>query len=290
MKNLFEISGDEIKRILSLHEESTKQQYLNVLNEGNQDTYKTTKEHKNGSITIPTGTIFSRSKKDGILYANVNNKGMHLTIYYNCKKWFYIVKGYEEKQYDKGLAKELSNFCNSKGGEVKQDNKQNQGTTSYTTELRHTLNNGKTPIPAKTKFIKAEGGASFNLSKVETVTYYASPTQPFTKPEKKDNWCFFSCKDSKFYINKKGYDEDDKSKSLTNKLKGIFCKSDSGKKEDKVQQQYSQQGQTIQQQPSQQPNQEVTNYNTQIQQSLGVQQPSGAITDADLDNILTKLG
>jgi len=33
MKNLFEIDSDEIKRILSLHEESTKKQYLNVINE-----------------------------------------------------------------------------------------------------------------------------------------------------------------------------------------------------------------------------------------------------------------
>lgn len=33
MKNLFEIDSNEIKRILSLHEESTKKQYLNVLNE-----------------------------------------------------------------------------------------------------------------------------------------------------------------------------------------------------------------------------------------------------------------
>ena len=33
MKNLFEIDSDEIKRILSLHETSTKQQYLNILTE-----------------------------------------------------------------------------------------------------------------------------------------------------------------------------------------------------------------------------------------------------------------
>ena len=34
-KNLFEIKSEEILRILSLHEESTKKQYLNVLNEQN---------------------------------------------------------------------------------------------------------------------------------------------------------------------------------------------------------------------------------------------------------------
>ena len=33
MKNIFEVDSNEIKRILSLHEESTKKQYLNVLNE-----------------------------------------------------------------------------------------------------------------------------------------------------------------------------------------------------------------------------------------------------------------
>jgi hypothetical protein len=33
MKNLFEIDSNEIKRILSLHEESTKKQYLNVISE-----------------------------------------------------------------------------------------------------------------------------------------------------------------------------------------------------------------------------------------------------------------
>jgi len=35
--------------------------------------------------------------------------------------------------------------------------------------------------------------------------------------------------------------------------------------------------------------QQVKTYNTQIQTSLGVQKPTGQITDADLDNILTKL-
>ena len=33
MKNIFDVDSNEIKRILSLHEESTKKQYLNVLNE-----------------------------------------------------------------------------------------------------------------------------------------------------------------------------------------------------------------------------------------------------------------
>ena len=41
-KNLFEIKSEEILRILSLHEESTKKQYLNVLNEQNLGTIKKT--------------------------------------------------------------------------------------------------------------------------------------------------------------------------------------------------------------------------------------------------------
>jgi hypothetical protein len=40
MKNLFEIDSNEIKRILSLHEESTKKQYLNVISEALTDEQK----------------------------------------------------------------------------------------------------------------------------------------------------------------------------------------------------------------------------------------------------------
>ena len=35
MKNIFDVDSNEIKRILSLHEESTKKQYLNVISEDN---------------------------------------------------------------------------------------------------------------------------------------------------------------------------------------------------------------------------------------------------------------
>jgi len=49
MKNLFEIDNNEINRILSLHEESTKKQYLNVISEASlTDTQKQQRAEKCG--------------------------------------------------------------------------------------------------------------------------------------------------------------------------------------------------------------------------------------------------
>jgi hypothetical protein len=72
---------------------------------------------------------------------------------------------------------------------------------------------------------------------------------------------------------------------MTNTLKKQFCPTttpDNGKRQKHSQQ--VQKGQQIQ------GGQQVNTYNTQIQQSLGGQSPTGQISDTDLDNILTKLG
>lgn len=56
-KNLFNIESDEIKRILSLHEERTKNQYLNIISE--QSATPKSNEFKVASFTNQTQLIFS---------------------------------------------------------------------------------------------------------------------------------------------------------------------------------------------------------------------------------------
>lgn len=240
MNNIFEISGDEIKRILSLHEESTKQQYLNVINEQSKDTYTTTQDHSS-YMYIPKGTKFSKGG-NGVLTTFTNG----FRMYYNCNGKFYIVKGDNQKQYDPGLTKELANFCLSQRSinktqqtKTTPDQSKPQQTTTQKPVVKQTT---KSPIQQKS-----------NQSKTQ---------QPqLTDQQKLDK------------AKKCGYNSWDEYKN-----NNWVCKT-----------------QTTQQKPvtkqtTQQFAQQVTNYNKTIQTSLGSQKPTGQITDADLDNILAKLG
>jgi hypothetical protein len=148
-------------------------------------------------------------------------------------------------------------------------------------------------IPSKTLFTKNSTGASFVSSSVnqKTQTMISGVSIPVTYKSQ------FNCDKSNFLIEGKYYIELN-GKKLTTSLFNKFCK---GQNQTTPNQQTPQQTTTtttkspVQQKPvtrqtPQQFAQQVKTYNTQIQTSLGSQKPTGQITDADLDNILTKLG
>ena len=79
-KDLFKIESDEVRRILSLHEERTKTQYLNIINEDQEfivnkvksPQFKTTKPHAFGTEGfIPAGTVFKPKDDKNVIATNV---------------------------------------------------------------------------------------------------------------------------------------------------------------------------------------------------------------------------
>ena len=352
MKNLFESDSDEIKRILSLHETSTKQQYLNVLTEQLSKTHDSYKLLSNidlenntagaeGDLKLYKGAVFTKSKKAGYLESNTtyglpqnmtgnvaksdNVKGV---VYYNCKSGKFFIPGknysfYETPQYNpnqKSLTSSLKSVCVAKEGQ-------------YNTGKGYTFGNSAFLITTNTKFVKVTGGASFKA----TVKYELSSKSNTSIPQTfgygvmdlNQSYqvnAFFSCKDSKFYVNKQGYTEDNGS-VITTKLKQLYCDStvdpnkkpvDTNKKVvdpklDKAQkcghkswEEYkasnwactptstSADTQTVVDDSKLTPKQKeykdkVTNINKQIQTALGVQGGDGNLTQADYQAIYNKL-
>lgn len=132
MKNLFEIDSNEIKRILSLHEESTKKQYLNVISEETSETsitlpagtyHRITAGTPESVISLPNGTIFSKTKDPNILitnqdkfYHHLGNKLAQGQITYNCTTGKFKVPSNSSKDYNEldknGVeTKYLKPFC-----------------------------------------------------------------------------------------------------------------------------------------------------------------------------------
>lgn len=224
MENKFDINSEEVKRILSLHEDATKNQYLNVISEQQsisplipgyvQPTNQPKQENKvipttyttkmnvtldNGYI-IPQGTTFNVTKK-GILSAQVpgttggvkhfNEDRVNVNFYCQQGKYFFDKGVSRTGRYDDGsLSKNLSKYC------------------------------GFEPQPKQR--LKATGPSE--LPKKEKPVVKQQKTQPNIR---------------------------------------------------QTQQQFVQQ---------------VTTNNKLIQTSLGVQQPTGQLTTADIDAIITKLG
>ena len=228
MKNLFEINSDEMKRILSLHETSTKQQYLNILTEQvsqNNDSYtlaysvnlENTKTNAH-ELKLFKGTVFTQSGKQGILKSNpikfqyVNtmsgqprstNNGV---VYYKCKTGKFFIPGNNESFYfepnmNRDVAAEgIKKVCNYKPG-------------TFINKNQATIGKKYTVYP-NTKFNKVTQGATF------TVTTITAGVGGFGS---KFN-ALFNCKDSKFYINKEALTEDNGNK-LTSTLIKQFCSS-----------------------------------------------------------------
>jgi hypothetical protein len=123
MRNLFEVDSNEMKRILSLHEESTKKQYLNVLSEQtvtnqvfvlkNQTTPGT------NDMTIPKGTSFKKSTIVDLLITDTmslgnwrNGKAKVDKLLYNCITGkFYNQASPKELYNNETLEPSLKAYC-----------------------------------------------------------------------------------------------------------------------------------------------------------------------------------
>ena len=149
MENKFIIDNDERQRILSLHESSTKQQYLNLLNEQQGTTYKTSVDVKlNDNYIIPKGTVFKTSKQ-GVVTAQVpgtsngtkfyHENTVNVSFYCGQGKYFFDKDVSRSGKYDDGsLSRNLvKNVCNSKpipqgGYEIQNPHSLNKGAIKIT--------------------------------------------------------------------------------------------------------------------------------------------------------------
>jgi hypothetical protein len=89
MKNIFEVDSNEIKRILSLHEESTKKQYLNVLNEAgmsDEGNYLNTNQQINNQPVKPKPDALASYTTVGVNnLENVTPSQLELEFYRGTK-------------------------------------------------------------------------------------------------------------------------------------------------------------------------------------------------------------
>ncbi len=239
MENKFIINNDERQRILSLHEERTKNQYLNLISEQQTQTYDlkadvtlTNSVGTNNNLFLYKGTQFYKSttKPGELQTSKVSlNRPQMMTgsrsqaenfkgnVFYGCKTGkFYTVSGqYHDKDtyYNQDLQKKLSPLCQSNSQSNQQTDKK-----TYSTAKPHTFGGGKVTLPVGTKFIQAKNGASAKVNGV---------------------WGFYSCKNQSYFVkgSNVGFKEDDKTQSFGKKLNQEFCKGssiDTGFKQQKV--------------------------------------------------------
>jgi len=132
MENKFNIDSSEIKRILSLHENATKKQYLNVLNEAETTTYtlkadvtltntKTTEKN----LYMYKGTQFYKSPtKPGVLQTSqvslarpelmtgqkLPYNNVKANVYYSCSKGKFWIDG-KTSYYNEVFQQKLKPLC-----------------------------------------------------------------------------------------------------------------------------------------------------------------------------------
>ena len=245
-KKLFDIESDEVKRILSLHEERTKNQYLNIINE------------EGGNVSDPNYGKSSAS--------NVQPK-QKITP---PQSWTVSSASYSLENAKGGTSNnELKFFKGTKF--VQKINKQGKPyliTQATTVQLPQTLT-GKINGQATASVMYNCATGKFSLTNVKNIK---TPSVQFQ--DKSQRW----------------YDEE---RYLTTQLTKVcqykapkqeLTKQDDGKVTNVKVDGNKNTG------TQKQSTQDVTNLNTQIQTSLGVQTPTGQLTDTDIDAILAKLG
>jgi len=138
MRNLFEVDSNEMRRILSLHKESTKKQYLNVISEqtnpdGQSFTLSNDVNLENetsgqSELKLFKGAVFKIANKN-LLYSKTNyqfagtmfgntggKKATPGVIWYRCDTGKYSVKGQDSVKYyspadNPGLNEIAKNLC-----------------------------------------------------------------------------------------------------------------------------------------------------------------------------------
>lgn len=250
-KDLFKIDSDEVMRILSLHEERSKNQYLNIINE------------EGGNVSNPDYGKSSAS--------NVQPKQKITPL----QSWTVSSASYSLENAKGGTSdNELKIFKGVKF--VQKINKQGKPyliTQATTVQLPDTVS-GKINGQATASVIYNCATGKFSLTNVKNIK---TPSVQFQ--DKSQRW----------------YDEE---RYLTAQLTKVCQykapKQEPAKVEKKVDGKVrgnvgGNAGGGGQSQPKQF-NQDIINTNTQIQTSIGVQSPTGQMTDADIDAILAKLG
>ena len=287
-KNLFEIKTEEVQRILSLHEERSKTQYLNIISEQdnknsssyilNQDqSFMQTNQRIFGDYIAPKGTKFEPTSNPSVVMAKgvkVNKwdgswkaAGAHDISYY-CRQGKFYVSGDNEKFTNQVVSNYLKPLC---------------GNVNYQSEK---AKSGQTFKQGYSQpFYKPNGdGFAFNLVKGSVWTWdgkNATTKNIFTAgvatsgldipPNKINNFGVptFSCTPTKsvFITIKGGYTDSESPTSLgklTQDLRKQFCFS---KKQDSLKTDVSTQQKT--QEKTQQKNNFTALYTIQNNHDLG---------------------
>jgi hypothetical protein len=253
MKKLFDIGGDEMRRILSLHESSTQKQYLNVLNEGG-----------GASEVAGYGGVSSNVAQNMAAKMNAAKEQQQNSNpqFYNMNSDTYFLKNNKTISVNKNDLKIFKGITFRKS--TKDPN------------LLYAKSNAQFSNPSGRIMKNFDSGDKEEIT-FPTRIYYRCNGQYFsTDAAKKDG------KYEKYSDNQGG---------LKNQLNKV-CKSKLETPKDKtVKPEVKQPGtkQPVSQEKQQTFSQQNTGYSKSIQTSLGVQ-PTGQITDADLDNIISKLG
>jgi len=183
MENKFNINNDERERILSLHESSSKQQYLNVLNEEETSTYTlkadvtlTNTKITDNNLYLYKGTQFYKSKtKPDVLQTSqvtVNRPQMitgqrsqsdnfKANVYYSCSKGKFWIDG-KTSYYNQAFQKNLAPLCQNK----------NQNNTAITSKTVGAKLLTKKVVSNDTYELKNENPGGGNASVIKGVEFF----------------------------------------------------------------------------------------------------------------------
>jgi len=220
MRNLFEVDSNEMRRILSLHKESTKQQYLNLISETRSQTQAEIDAEyaSKNAVTPPTTT----KQFNGLNYTLQNDQ----------------------------------TFIGAVGGK-------------------------KITVPAQTIVTVDQTNKKLNIGK-----YFKFGCQPITVSQTP---FYYTSYDGKINYGNQG-------SALTNILRKRYCKGTELKSNEEI----LGKKKTVQQKPKVGGSpkvggqvtlnpQQITDTIKQVQQSVGIQNPTGQMTDTDVDTLIAKL-
>ena len=299
MKNKFDINSEEVKRILSLHEDATKNQYLNVISEQQvQKTIKLTRDHRFSSSDgttyyFPINSVFT-SDGNGAK-SSFTNKLSTFNMFFTCPNIFKVNTITLTPQDKNTVNFFKQQFCKTQPKQQVDKNVQQTGGLNKT--------NGQYKITADIT-VKPQPGIS---AKPKLLTI--KPTSVIYPDYKKNGVIIqgvfnndsntvasdklkLTCGTGEFEYGDNTARYYGKGDPIIGTLNTMYCVGNKlknwnellGKKEKPVVKQ------PTKQQTQQQFVQQVTTNNKLIQTSLGVQQPTGQLTTADIDAIITKLG
>jgi hypothetical protein len=316
MEDKFEINSEEVIRILSLHEDATKNQYLNVLNEqSHSDWIESNKYILKNNITLK----------------NVNISGPNLTLLIG----FYFQGGYggvtgrgkiqlrDKTNYGSVEFKCSTGKFSILNGNGQPENKEiwYDNTKVLSSELVRLCGDYYFNYSVKSinglEFSDKNGNNTFSIRPGELIKYFKDTSKARVLSSAKNSYITFSCpnnfnaefltknkeviniipknKETLTFFQKSFCGTKPKTQELQTTTQKPVVKPPTTKKLVSSTKPKTQELQTTTQKPitrqtQQQFIQQVSSNNKLIQTSLGVQQPTGQLTTADIDAIMIKLG